>query len=66
MYDILAKFEKGTKEYEEMLYRITCMQGYQQEIIDSCKGIIPKQVPKEWYDYRSVKDIEDNDYTLSL
>lgn len=66
MYDILAKFEKGTKEYEEMLYRITCMQGYQQEIIDSCKGIIPKQVPKEWYDYRSVKDMEDNEYSLSL
>ena len=66
MFDVLAKFEKGTKEYNEMLYRITCMQGYQQEIIDSCKGIIPKQVPKEWYDYRTVKDIDDDGYTLSL
>ena len=61
MYDVLAKFEKGTKEYEEMLYRITCMQGYQQEIIDSCKGIIPKKVPKEWYDYGTVKNIEDKE-----
>lgn len=60
MFDILAKFEKGSKEYDEMLYRITCMQGYQQEIIDSCKGIIPKEVPKEWYDYKAVK-INDED-----
>ena len=66
MFDVLAKFEKGTKEYNEMLYRITCMQGYQQEIIDSCKGIIPKQVPREWYDYRTVKDIDDDGYILSL
>ena len=66
MFDVLAKFEKGTKEYNEMLYRITCMQGYQQEIIDSCKGIIPKQVPRNWYDYRTVKDIDDDGYILSL
>lgn len=63
MFDVLAKFEKGSKEYNEMMYRITCMQGYQQEIIDSCKGIIPKQVPKEWYDYSAVKD---NEYMQSL
>ena len=62
MFDILAKFEKGTKEYEEMMYRITCMQGYQQEIIDSCKGIVPKTVPKEWYDYKTIKNMnEEND-----
>ena len=58
MFDVLAKFKKGTKEYDEMMYRITCMQGYQQEIIDSCKGIIPKEVPKEWYDYKVAKDDE--------
>lgn len=66
MFDVLAKFEEGSKEYGEMKYRITCMQGYQQEIIDSCKGIIPKQVPVEWYDYKSVKEIDDKDYSLSL
>lgn len=55
MYDVLAKFEKGTKEYEEMEYRIACMQGYQQEIIDSIKGIIPKQVPSHWYNYKELK-----------
>lgn len=58
MFDVLAKFEKGSQEYNEMMYRITCMQGYQQEIIDSCKGIIPKKMPKEWYDSKGLEDDE--------
>lgn len=60
MYDVLARFEKDAEEYNEMMYRIMCMQGYQQEVIDSIKGIIPKKVPKEWYDYKTVK-INDKD-----
>ncbi len=60
MFDILAKFEKDSKEYKEMVYRITCMQGYQQEVIDSCKGIVPKKVPKIWYDSKAVR-ISDDD-----
>lgn len=55
MFDVLASLSPNTKEYEEMMYRIICMQGYQQEIIDSVKGIIPKQVPKHWYDYNELK-----------
>ena len=55
MYDVLASLEEGTDEYEEMMYRITCMQGYQQEIIDSIKGIVPKKVPKHWYNYNELK-----------
>ena len=58
MFDVLAKFEKGSQEYNEMMYRISCMQGYQQEIIDSCKGIIPKKMPKEWYDSKGLEDDE--------
>ena len=60
MFDVLAKFEKGTSEYEEMMYRITSMQGYQQECIDSCKGIIPKKMPKSWYDAKGLegRDLE--------
>ena len=61
MFDVLAKFEKDSPQYEEMIYRITCMQGYQQEIIDSCKGIIPKRVPKEWYSYKAVKNKDKSD-----
>ena len=60
MYDVLAKFEKDSPEYKEMQYRITCMQGYQQEIIDSCKGIIPKKVPKEWYKSETIRINEDD------
>jgi len=42
------------------------MQGYQQEIIDSIKGIIPKQVPKHWYDYKKLKILStDNEETKS-
>lgn len=61
MYDVLSKFNKSSNEYKEMMYRIICMQGYQQEIIDSIKGIIPKEVPKHWYDYKSVKINEQKD-----
>lgn len=66
MFDIISKFDKGTPEHEEMLYRITCMQGYQQEIIDSCKGIVPKQVPKTWYDYKTVINMEDGEEKENL
>jgi hypothetical protein len=55
MFDVLATLEKDSKDYNEMIYRIVCMQGYQQEVIDSVKGIIAKQVPKHWYDYKALK-----------
>jgi len=64
MYDVLAKLEFGSKEYTEMVYRIICMQGYQQEIIDSIKGIIPKKVPKHWYDYKTLKHNKDDSKEL--
>lgn len=60
MYDILAVLDKNSEEYKELSYRIICMQGYQQEIIDSIKGIIPKKVPKSWYSSRELK-IEPSD-----
>ena len=60
MFDVLAKFERGSKEYDEMMYRITCCQAYQQEVIDSCKGIIPKQMPKSWYEANGASDYEDD------
>jgi hypothetical protein len=60
MFDVLASFEEGTEEYNEMLKRIICMQGYQQEVIDSVKGCIAKEVPKHWYSYTDLK-IKNND-----
>jgi len=61
MFDTLAGLEKGTEEYQDVFDRIICFQAYQQEIIDSCKGIIPKRVPKEWYDWKEVKIKRDKD-----
>lgn len=34
MYDVLAKFEEGSKEHDEVLYRLICIQDYQQAEID--------------------------------
>lgn len=34
MYDVLAKFGEGTKEHDEILYRLICIQDYQQAEID--------------------------------
>lgn len=55
MFDVLAKFNKDSNEYKILNERIICMQGYQQEVIDSVKGCIAKQVPKHWYDYKELK-----------
>lgn len=49
MFDVLAKFEKGTPEYEELMYRITVCQHYQQLAIDKIKGIVAEPMPKCWY-----------------
>ena len=64
MFDTLAGLEKGTQEYKDVSDRIVCFQAYQQEIIDSCKGIIPKRVPKEWYDWKEVKFNKDKDRNI--
>lgn len=55
MFDVLASLEKDSEEYKELKNRIICMQGYQQEVIDSVKGCIAKKVPKYWYDYNELK-----------
>lgn len=53
MYDILAGLEEGSPEYEEIQKRILISQNYQQNAIDSIKGISFKKTPKEWYDYKT-------------
>ena len=48
-YDKLSLFEVGTKEYEEIDYRIMCIQYLQQECIDSAKnGLPPRPIPSFW------------------
>lgn len=56
MFDVLANFEEGSPEYEEIMKRIMCGQNYQQNAIDKIKGIVYKRMPKEWYHYGSAKN----------
>lgn len=59
MFDVQAQFQKGSKEYEELDYRIKCGQLFQQNAIDKAKGIIAKPMPREWHDRHSANMIED-------
>lgn len=61
-YDKISLFEKGTKEYDELNYRIQTIQYIQQECIDSAKnGIPPRPIPSTWTDNRAVVKIEDKE-----
>lgn len=61
MFEIRAGFGVGSKEYEELTYRIRCCQLLQQDSIDKAKGIISKPMNREWYDFHSVNKIEDEE-----
>ena len=61
MFDVQAKFEKGSPEYEELDYRIKCGQLFQQNAIDKAKGIISKPMPRSWHDRHAANLIEDHD-----
>ena len=66
MFDVLVNFEDGSKEHEELLYRISSGQNYQQNAIDKAKGIVARSMPKEWYDFHSnlTKKDDSNDTRL--
>ena len=49
MLEVQAKFKKGSKEYSDLEYRIQCGQLYQQNCLDSIKGIVSKPMPKYWF-----------------
>ena len=55
MFDVLASFEQGSSEYNELMDRIISGQAYQQECIDKIKGIKAKEMPKSWYNYKANK-----------
>lgn len=55
MIETQSHFEKGTKEWEELEYRITCGQTFQQDEIDKIKGIKAKSMPSCWYHYGACK-----------
>lgn len=60
MYEVMAGYDKDSKEYKCLEYRIQCGQNYQQNSIDKCKGIVCKDMPREWYDYKALKIKEDD------
>lgn len=61
MYTVITNFEKGSQEEQELTYRILCMQDFQQNSIDMAKGVEYRPVPKEWYDWKSNKILEDDE-----
>ena len=65
MYEVQARFDKGSKEYNILQYRTKCGQLYQQAEIDKIKGIKAKPMPKYWYDFFDTKPNEDDSKELA-
>lgn len=61
MFEVQAGFPPDSEEYKVLSYRIMCSQLFQQNVIDSIKGIIAKSMPECWYSIRDnlVKDEDD-------
>lgn len=66
MFGTLAKYEKDTKEYNELMYRIRCGQLYQQDEIDRIKGIVATGMPSYWYHFSSCHNKENEQYLKSI
>ena len=66
MFARLANFEPGSREYEELMYRIQCCIQYQQNEIDKSKGIVSKTFPAEWYQLKpNLVTEEDDEETIA-
>ena len=61
MFEVKSRFKPEDKEYKELDYRIRCGQLYQQNSIDKAKGIVAKPMPRTWYDWHAISQIEDQD-----
>ena len=60
MEQMLCKFEKNSKEYNELQRRIRLCMHFQQCEIDRIKGVESPPMPKEWYDYKTNLPKEDD------
>ena len=56
MMEVQSHFEKESKEYKELEYRIECGQLYQQNELDKIKGIVAKPMPSNWYNMGACAD----------
>ena len=55
MMETQSRFIKGSREWNELEYRILCGQDYQQNEIDKLKGIKAKPMPSSWYHFGACK-----------
>lgn len=53
MMEVQSHFEKTSREYKELAYRIGCGQLYQQAELDKIKGIAATPMPGRWYNMRA-------------
>lgn len=58
--ELQSLFSPGSKEYEELSYRITSGQHIQQASIDRLKGIVSKPMPKYWYNMNAAEESGDS------
>lgn len=61
MYEVQSHFAPGSREYEELAYRMKVGQLIQQNVIDRAKGIVAKPMERSWHDRHTVNQIEDED-----
>lgn len=59
MFDIQSGYTEDSDEYKTLEYRIQAGQQYQQNSIDSIKGIVANPMPRSWHDRHSANKIED-------
>ena len=57
-----SDYEPDSEEYKVLDYRILCGQLFQQNAIDSVKGIVAKPMPKHWKDMRAC----DNEFDVTI
>lgn len=60
MFEVQARYPKGSREYQILDYRIKCGQLYQQNTIDKSKGIEAKDMPDKWYGQNTGKISKEN------
>lgn len=59
MFEVRARYKKGSRQYDILSYRIRCGQLYQQNTIDKAKGIVCKPMPRYWHDRHAANKTED-------
>lgn len=60
MISLRDKFNADSDEYKVLSYRIDTMMNYQQNAIDKIKGVVSRNIPKNWIDRHACK-IKDTD-----